>query len=91
MTKLMRGSVRKRRAVARGNSFEVKIPGGQRPSDTAHPVPDRWRILAESKALKVKLPPSRISGSLGVRKAVANATRVTASGRVRRLREGEKP
>jgi hypothetical protein len=51
----------------------------------------RWRILAESKALKATLPPSRISGSLGVRKAVANATRVTASGRVRRLREGEKP
>lgn len=55
------------------------------------PRTGRCRILAESKALKATLPPSRILGSPEVRKAVANATRVTATGRMRRLREGEKP
>jgi hypothetical protein len=51
----------------------------------------RWRILAESKALKATLPFYRAMGSPEARSAVANATRVTASGRARMLCEGEKP
>jgi hypothetical protein len=51
----------------------------------------RWRILAESKALKATLPFCCALGSLGARPAVANVTRVTAPERARRLREGEKP
>lgn len=55
------------------------------------PRTGRCRILAESKALKAALPFCCASGSPGARPAVANAMRVTAPERVRRLREGKKP
>jgi hypothetical protein len=91
MTKLLRGSVRKLRAEARGNSLKVETTRRAAAFRCGSPRTGRCRILAESKALKVTLPLARISGSPGVRRVVANTKRVTAAERRRRLREGEKP
>jgi hypothetical protein len=70
------------RAAARGNSFEVRKPRGQRPCRLAHPNRSGVRILAESKALKATC--SVCLGSrvrLGSGTAEANATKGTRVGR----------
>jgi hypothetical protein len=43
------------RAAARGKSFEVEKPGGQRLLRLVYPFRRSVRILAESKALKTAL------------------------------------
>jgi hypothetical protein len=57
-----------------------------------HPIAGRWRILAESKALKATLSTREFFGFARFSDSSrANVTKVTASERGQRLCEGETP
>jgi hypothetical protein len=91
VAKLKRGSVAQAPSRHEGELLRGQNTRRAAAFRCGSPRTGRWRILAESKALKATLPLRCALSSLRARPAVANATRVTAPERVRRLREGERP
>jgi len=85
--------MRKHRADAGGKPLEAgKNQEGSGLPVMVHPIAGRWRILAESKALKATLATRWVIGFARFSDSSrANVTKVTASERGQRLCKGEKP